>query len=132
MARCLPALLLSIALAATSARGEVQPDPPGTIPIKLAVGQGASLGAPPLAWHICDDPAVVHSEMTEGALRLTGVAPGSTLCALRDPSGQIRGMWRVRVVASRSKPARQRPPADANAPDAGLGGANDAGPAGAK
>ena len=82
-------------------------DPAGTQPIKLLVGESKVVHAPPAAQGICDDPSIVQPKMTDAGFEMTALAPGTTLCALRDAAGLPSGVFRVKVAA-RSKPAGRR------------------------
>jgi hypothetical protein len=71
---------------------------PGTVRVLLVPGQTFPLAVPGGSQVVCDDPAVVKAEFTEGALVLTAQGLGATLCGAR-LAGAPRGLWYVVVEA---------------------------------
>src|SRR3989442_1601642 len=93
------ALALALLLAAAE-------DPAGTQALELQVGGTKEIVAPDGSRILCDDTAVATAEFADGKLQLKGVAPGSTLCGVRQP-GELRGgLYRVGVVKKKASPKK--------------------------
>ena len=93
----------SIAVLLAASASAAEPDPPGTVQLKLEVGKTAKVSAAPGAAVLCDDPAVASSEFTddgEGYV-VRGRAPGTTLCGVWLPGEVPGGLYRVTVTARR-------------------------------
>jgi len=101
-------------------------DPSGTISLEIEVGEIAPVApAPPGATVLCDDLRVVVPEFSGdgNGFMLRALQPGSTLCGLWLAGQKPGGLYRVHVIAkkaaAKSEAAKNSPPADAGAPDAG-------------
>jgi hypothetical protein len=87
LAAFLVTLLPGIAIAA---------DDPAVIPLRIAVGDAAPVGPPPVRNLVCDDATLVKPVEIDGAPALRAVRVGTTLCSLTD-SLSVRRTYRVVV-----------------------------------
>ena len=100
---------LWIALVFAASASAAEPDPPGTVQLKLEVGKTAKVSAAPGAAVLCDDTAEASSEFTddgEGYV-VRGRGPGTTLCGVWLQGEVPGGLYRVTVTA-RKPAAREK------------------------
>jgi hypothetical protein len=96
-----------IAVAALAATFSLLPsvgsaaDDPGVIPMRIILGQSASVGPGPVRTLICDDPSLVQPIDLDGAPAFRAMKVGTTLCSLTDALS-IRRTYRVVVVGAGS------------------------------
>ncbi len=76
-------------------------DDPGVIPLRIVMGESASVGPGPVRTLICDDPSLVQPIDIDGAPAFRAIKVGTTLCSLTDVLS-VRRIYRVVVVAAGS------------------------------
>jgi len=76
-------------------------DDPGVIPLRIVMGESASVGPGPVRTLICDDPSLVQPIDLDGAPAFRAVKVGTTLCSLTDVLS-VRRIYRVVVVSAGS------------------------------
>ena len=119
------ALLLLLASVRASA---AEPDPAGTVVLRLRIGETAPVIGEAGASVLCDDVHVATGEFTADGkgFVIRALHPGSTLCGVWHAGQTPGGLYRVDVRAEPADAGAQHAPAaDAGAADAG---AADGGP----
>jgi hypothetical protein len=97
-------------------------DPPGTVVLRMRVGETVPVTAAPGANVLCDDTSVAVGEFTSdgNGFVIRAVHPGTTLCGVWRALETPGGLYRVEVTAAAADAgAAARAPADAGTTDGG-------------